>query len=501
MKARRLGGAALVVVLASGCAGTGAVRSAEQTSLPTAAAPSASAALPSSDEPPPDPDDPALEPALSEPLEDSVYPDVGDPSVDSLRYDLDLAWDPSSSTLTAEATIELRATGEGDGLQLDLAPELEVASVALDGAPVDFEHDGKDLRIAADVVADERYVLDIAYAGSPQPTPAPTTRSDFNTTGWTVTDDGEVWTMQEPYGAFTWYPVNDQPSDKALYDISVTAPAPYTGVANGVLVSQTQDGDLTTSEWSLSSPTSSYLVTVAIGEYTETTNTSASGVEISYWVPSDEPQYAGRLEYAAEGLDWLEDKLGPYPFDSLGFLLVDSESGMETQTMITLGLTSYATSKDVLVHEMAHQWYGDEVTPDDWRDVWMNEGMAMYLQGVWQADHEGRDLDGLMDEWASFESMLRAQSGPPADYDPTQFGESNIYYGPALMWHELRQRIGDEKFWQVTRDWPALDPERNADREEYLPWLVEQTGVEREFFDEWLLSPTTPTRASDTADG
>ena len=216
--------------------------------------------------------------------------------------------------------------------------------------------------------------------------------------------------MQEPNGAFTWYPVNDQPSDKALYDISVTAPAPYTGV-DGVLVDQTRDGDLTTSEWSLSSPTSSYLVTLAIGEYT--------GLE--HLGQRRRDQLLGAERRAAvrraaglrrRGPRLARGEAGPYPFDSLGFLLVDSESGMETQTMITLGLTPYATSKDVLVHEMAHQWYGDEVTPDDWRDVWMNEGMAMYLQGVWQADQEGRDVDDLMDEWASFESQLRAESGP-----------------------------------------------------------------------------------------
>ena len=133
-------------------------------------------------------------------------------------------------------------------------------------------------------------------------------------------------------------------------------------------------------------PASSYVVTVATGDYTRTTNTSQSGVEISYWVPSERPGLATGLESAAAGLDWLEALLGPYPFDSLGFLLVDSQSGMETQTMITLGATDYTTSTAVLVHEMAHQWYGDEVTPDDWRDVWMNEGMAMYLQGCWQAE-------------------------------------------------------------------------------------------------------------------
>ena len=301
--------------------------------------------------------------------------------------------------------------------------------------------------------------------------------------------------MQEPYGAFTWYPVNDQPSDKALYDISITVPAPWVGVANGELVDQQEHDGLTTSSWHLSSPASAYLITMGIGDYTRTSNTSKSGVEISYWVPSDRPGLAQGLEYAATGLDWLEAKLGPYPFDSLGFLLNDSRSGMETQTMISLGATDYTTSPAVLVHEMAHQWYGDEITPDDWRDVWMNEGMAMYLQGVWQAEQDGRSVDEVMDEYASFEMMMREESGPPAAYDPTQFGEGNVYYGPALMWHELRKQIGDELFFQVVRDWPARDPDTNAGRDVYLPWLVEQTGVDRAFFDDWLLSPTTPERS------
>jgi len=212
-------------------------------------------------------------------------------------------------------------------------------------------------------------------------------------------------------------------------------------------------------------------------------------------VPSDRPALADGLTYAAQGLDWLEARLGPYPFDSLGFLLVDSQSGMETQTMITLGATDYATSPAVLVHEMAHQWYGDEVTPDDWRDVWMNEGMAMYLQGCWQAEADGRSVDAVMDEYASFEPAMRAENGPPADYDPATFGEGNIYFGPALMWHELRKRIGDDAFWKVVKDWPGRDPETSSNRDEYLDWLVDQTHVDRSFFEGWLLSPTTPARS------
>jgi aminopeptidase N len=491
----------LTAALAAGC-GSDDPTAIKAGSTATAAAsptPSGSASLPPEDDTVPDPDDPALDPALSSPVEDSVYPDVGDPGVDSLHYDLDLAWSPESRTLEAEATIELRSTTDGDHLQLDLGEPLEVSAVTLDGVDVEFEHVDKNLVVEAPVVEDERYVLEVSYAGTPEPTPAPTTRSDFNTTGWTVTPEGETWTMQEPYGAFTWYPVNDQPSDKALYDISVTVPAPWVGVANGELVDQSEHDGLTTTSWHLASPASSYLVTVATGDYTRTTNTSKSGVEISSWVPTDRPGLADRLAYAATGLDWLEERLGPYPFDSLGFLLVDSQSGMETQTMITLGLTEYSTSRPVLVHEMAHQWYGDQITPDDWRDVWMNEGMAMYLQGAWEAEAGGQSVDEVMDQYAEYEAPMREISGPPADFDPTQFGEGNIYYGPALMWHELRQEIGDEQFFEVVRDWPARAPQSNAGRDVYLPWLVEHTGVPRSFFDGWLLSPTTPDRSSDVS--
>lgn len=432
---------------------------------------------------------------LSSPVEDRVYPDVGDPGVDALHYDLTLDWTPDTRRLAAVETLRFRATADAASFQLDLAQRLEVTSVRLAGADASYDHRGKDLVVREPVRADRRYTVRIEYAGTPGPVPAPTSRNDFDSTGWTVTDDGGVWTMQEPYGAYTWYAVNDQPSDKALYSFTISVPSPWVGVANGELVSRTErDGD-TVTEWELDEPASSYLVTVAIGDLTVTPDKSSVDVPISYWTPPGRRDLLDALRAAPAALAWVEDRLGPYPFDTLGFVLVDSRSGMETQTMITLGTTEYATSPEVLVHEIAHQWYGNAVTPADWRDVWMNEGMAMYLQGVWTSEHRGMPLDALMEEWSQTEADHRATYGPPADYDPGSFGAPNVYYGPALMWDELRQRVGDEKFWELVRAWPAVHEHGSATYDDVTSWWSEQTGEDLSgLFDDWLRGTTSPDR-------
>ena len=431
--------------------------------------------------------------AVSDPVEDSVYPDVGDPSVDALHYDLDLAWDADGRTLTGHEVLTFRSTGDADHVQLDLEPQLEVSSVRVDGEDADHEHAGKDLVVSGDFAADETYELEIAYSGSPQPVQAPTTRADFSTTGFTVADDGSAWTMQEPFGAYTWYAVNDQPSDKAFYDFTLHVPAPWVGVANGQLQDRRRRGGQTVTDWHLDSKTSSYLVTVAFGDYSMTKATSPSGVPLTYWVPKSEPQYQRPLAYTPLALDWVENKLGPYPWSSLGILVVDSNSGMETQSMITLGDTAYTTERDTLVHEIVHQWYGDQATPSDWRDLWMNEGMAMYLQFVWQSENGSQSLEDILSQAARYERVSRRVNGPPADYDPRTFGEIQVYYGPALMWDQIRRRVGDEKFWAMVRAWPAHDRDGTVDRDEYLPWIEKETGTElSDLFDGWLLAKKSP---------
>jgi len=491
---RLLAAVAALALLASGCSGddddlrTGGAGSGGSSSPPTS---SASPATPDGGSTKPD-----LDLAVSEPREDTNYPEVGDPGVDALHYDLALSWTPDTDTLDARETLTFRSTETDDSFQLDFGEPLEVSSVTSRGKDVDFAHQGKDLVVRMPVKKDRRYKVVIEYSGTPEPVDVPVQRSDFNQTGFTITDDHEVWTMQEPWGAHSWYAVNDHPSDKAFYDFTLSVPAPWMGIANGDLLSKEEQDGQTVTRWHLAEPAASYLTTLAFGDYKQTDLTGPRGMPIRIFTPSDEPGTIDGPNLAPAALEWLEKYLGPYPFDTFGIVVVPSNSGMETQTMVTLGNTSYTLSRPVVVHEIAHQWYGDTVTPADWRDLWMNEGMAMYLQAMWESEQSGRPLDITMDEWARSDNELRQYAGPPGDYDPDKWGDDNVYYSAALMWHELRQRVGDDRFFEAVRGWPASQENRSADRETMEQFFEDSTGEElSDFFDDWLLGERTPSRS------
>ena len=266
--------------------------------------------------------------------------------------------------------------------------------------------------------------------------------------------------MQEPYGAFTWYPVNDQPSDKALYDVTFTRPGDWVGVSNGVLTRARQRRRRPRPPAGTSRPRG--VVPGHPGHRRlrdDHRHLGSSGVPISYWVPADRPELADGLRSAPAALDWLEARLGPYPFDTLGIVLVDSVSGMETQTMITLG--------DRRLHDV-----GGGGRARDGPPVVRRPGHPRRLaRRVDERGHgdvppgrvaeprpTGRDC---LSATSPLEPASARPAGPPAAYDPAAFGESNIYYGPALMWRELRRRIGDGAL-RRRRPPLALRPRRPA---------------------------------------
>jgi aminopeptidase N len=269
------------------------------------------------------------------------------------------------------------------------------------------------------------------------------------------------------------------------------------GVFNGEQLDETSDGDVTTTVWHAAAPVASYLVTIAIGHYEEYTDEGPDGLPITYWIPEDDTEALDWLKESPDMLDWLEDTLGPFPFSRIGAVVVPADSAMETQTLVTMGdgvfRADEVTLRGALLHEYAHQWYGDVVTPDNWPDLWLNEGFAMYIQLLWSDSVGLLDYDGTIANWESLDGQLRSQYGPPGAYNEDEFASSNVYYSGAVMLHRIREQIGDKAFFDALREWPTVHEYGNANRDDYISWLSDETGTDLgPFINEWLTSPTTP---------
>jgi aminopeptidase N len=285
-----------------------------------------------------------------------------------------------------------------------------------------------------------------------------------------------------------------------VYDTVITVPAGWAAVAHGQLVGVDRSGDRDTFRWQARDPVASYLATLAIGRYTELTDTGPGGLPLTYWLRTGRDEaYEPMVRRTPELLTWLAARFGPYPFPSAGVVLVDSESAMETQQMVTYGAelgdgpTDLDYAAEVLLHEYAHQWFGDSVTPTDWTGLWLNEGWAMYVEMLWTID-QGTATDA---RWVAIartvDARSRAAAGPPGNPKPDHFAEENVYLGPALMLREIHRAVGDDAFYALARDWVQTQRNHQVDRALFTRFVNEHTG--RDFtalINAWLDSPTTP---------
>lgn len=238
----------------------------------------------------------------------------------------------------------------------------------------------------------------------------------------------------------------------------------------------------------------SYLTTIAIGPYTAYHHMLSDGTTSTYWLlPRDQSILASLKAQTSDAFDWLVDNAGPYPFGRFGIVVTGGDSAMETQTLVTLSRQAFERPDAVIEHEMAHQWYGDAVTPRDWQGLWLSEGWAMWMQQAYEVQRGGYRYLGGIDNWRQYDELARQASGPPGDYDPRSFGDLNVYLGPAMMLDKIRQRIGDADFTALSTAWVAEHEYGNADRAEFLPWLNAETGQRfNGLVNLWLDSPHTP---------
>jgi aminopeptidase N len=462
--------------------------------------------LPATPAPPsPAPVSPELLDGHSTPVADPVYPGRGNADIDVLHYDLALSWAPDTATLTGTATLTVRAVRPVSAVTLDFGHWYAVDGASVNGSAVTTTGTNADkLTLPATVAADATATVVVRYHGTPHQVPLPSSRSDApEGIGLRGLPNGDAWTMQEPYGAYTWYPANDMPSDKARYDVRVTVPAGWSAVAGGEPAGQTSGPDGDTFGWHSSDPTASYLMTLAIGHYKRQDVVGPHGLPVTLWVRAGEDE--GMLPVLGElpqMISWLEARLGRYPFQAAGVVTVDANSAMETQEMITLGGSGGGPSRgngqrafleEVLVHELSHQWFGDTATPSDWNGLWLNEGFAMWIQYQWEIEHGRTTADRWRSAALRADQGLRQRYGPPGAPRADRFAEVNVYVCGALLLQAIHDRIGDSAFLALLRDWAQEHRDRTVDRLQFVAFVNRHTGQDlTALINAWLDSPTTP---------
>ncbi len=429
---------------------------------------------------------------------DSLYPNFGNGGYDVQNYLLDITvHDVSISDLTATTTIAATATQDLVAFNLDFIG-FDITSLTVNGDPAAFSRSGQELTItpAKPLAKNESFTVVVEYKGIPEVMNSESLPVQM---GWVIFEGG-IFVLSEPDGAATFYPVNDHPSDKALFTFRVTVPKPYEVAANGVLSDKKDNGDTTTYLFKLRDPMASYLATINIGEFNEETMQSPSGIPIRNYYEINLPKGVNR-PFARQGemLDYFSQIFGPYPFEVYGSLVMNTDFGaaLENQTISIYGmdmidLNDVSGTELTVAHELSHQWFGDSVSVADWSDIWLNEGFATYSEGLWVEHLHGR---AGLDEWIkyiynevkAFPEYFPAPGNPRAD----DLFNGGVYSRGGLTLHALRLEVGDDAFFKILKTYYDRYKGGNASTKDFIAVAEEVSGKDlKQFFDNWLYQDT-----------
>jgi aminopeptidase N len=316
----------------------------------------------------------APDPDAATGLGDSRYPELGNTGYDVDHYTIELVFDPLTGAIEAVTTVEATADEELEVFSLDFVG-FDITELTVDGADAASTRSGGELVIAAPTVipAGEGFTVAVAYEGLPTPWQ---TRAMGLSIGWQTGLAGEQYVVAEPDAARTWVPANDHPLDTATFTFLVTVPEPLLAVSNGVLVDTRPGPDGITRVYEMEQPMATYLATVVIGDYTlvdDAVSSELAGFPVRNVLPPDRTGIppAG-LELHGEMVQFLEELLGPYPFDLYGIAIVpDFAAALENSTLSIFGtiMVDAPNFESILMHELAHQWFGNHVTLGDWGDL------------------------------------------------------------------------------------------------------------------------------------
>jgi aminopeptidase N len=434
---------------------------------------------------------------------DRLFPHLGNPGYDVASYDLSFTY-PGSNTkpLQAVTTIDAWTTTDLDRVNLDFAHG-KVDSVEVDGEPASFSSAAEDLVVTPDdpLPGGSRMRITVRHTSDP-------VYGKDREGGWVRTKDGLAMANQADV-AHLVFPCNDHPSDKAMFTIRVTAPNGYTAVANGLPTGVDRAGRATTWTYRTQHPMATELAQVSIGRSTVLHRTGPHGMPVRDVVPTkDRALLEPWLRKTPGQISWMEGKVGPYPFETYGLLMAEANTGfeLETQTLSLFERDLFTEPvypkwyvESIMVHELAHQWFGDSVSPRTWSDVWLNEGHATWYEALYAEEKADRPIAARMKAAYGASDRWRADGGPPAAPKAPKPGQKisifrpNVYEGAALVLYALRQEIGRPAFELLQRAWVTRHQDGVATTADFVALAGEISGRDLDgFFQGWLYGEKTP---------
>ncbi len=428
---------------------------------------------------------------------------------DVLHYNLDIEIVPSTSHIAGTNTMTVRSLINGlTQFTFRLRTQFACSAVINGTTPVTVTTASTTTRVVTldhACNAGQEFTLTVTYSGT-------VVSVGFGSINFT-TQNGQplVFTLSEPYYAYTWWPVKDgdaglsgDNSDKATVELAVTAPNTLRTVSNGVLVStDTLSGSRKRYRWATNYPIAPYLVCFSTTNYNTWTQiydygTGTMPVEFNIYPASDTTSHRTSWQICLTALAVYRTIYGLYPFinEKYGIYQFAFSGGMEHQTNTGEGVFD----ESVTVHELSHQWWGDAVTCKTWNDIWLNEGFADYSEALWYERKPGST--GLQ---ALFSAMaLRRPStvnGSVYCYDTTDanriFSADFSYYKAGWVLHQLRHVVGDTAFFNTLTTYRTAYEGSAATTDQFAAKAAAAYGQDLSwFFNEWVYGIGAPAYAS-----
>lgn len=433
----------------------------------------------------------AAQAVAAKPANEPFFPRAGNKGYDAVHYEVRLTYKPKGGRIKASTEIDAVATQSLKGFSLDfLGPEVEEVKVG--GEPARFRRRPGKLFIspAVAIARGESFTTLVRYSGLPPKVTDP----DGSEEGWFRTDDGVI-AVGEPQGTAAWIPCNNVPADKATFGFQITVPDRLKAVANGRRTRSVNRGNDVQMNWVETAPMSTYLAVLNIGRGRIVQGRAGGLPTWTLIDPRLERGSLGPLATLPEVIHFEAGIFGAYPFDSAGSLVDYAPSlgyALESQSR---PIYAYVPDVTTIVHETAHQWFGDSVGLERWPQIWLNEGFATWAQWYYAERHGGRSAQAIFKRL----NRVPASDGRFWNPPPARLGSARDLFDPttyvrgAMALQALREKIGTKPMLHLLRRWSTEHRHGNATIGQFTDLAEEVSGRDlAPLFRRWLYQRGKP---------